>query len=125
MGAALRRVTPRSVVVSLGTNDGPDPARFRHRIRVLLRTVPAAACVAWATIRRPPRKGPFRALNRVLRAQSGREPRLVLVEWERAVARGRVRLPDRLHPDRAGYLLRSRLVAPAVRRGCPAQDQRP
>jgi hypothetical protein len=38
--AMLPTVTPETVVISLGTNDGPDPARFADRIRRLLGMLP-------------------------------------------------------------------------------------
>jgi lysophospholipase L1-like esterase len=116
--AALRHVTPQAVVISLGTNDGTDPARFTSRLRRVLAAIPAGACVVWADINRPPRKGAFAALNRVLRAEAKRDRRLVVVDWDRAVTSGKVALPDGLHPDAAGFAYRSRLVAAAVQRGC-------
>jgi lysophospholipase L1-like esterase len=118
--ARLREVTPQTVVISLGTNDGPDPRRFADRIRRALAAIPASACVVWADINRPPRKGRYRALNRVLEQAADRDPRLVLVHWDRAVLHGRVALPDGLHPDPAGFRYRSRLVAGAIVRGCTA-----
>jgi lysophospholipase L1-like esterase len=114
----LRTHTPRTVVISLGTNDGPDPARFADRIRRVMRAVPSDACVVWASINRPPRKGPYRALNRVLRGAARHDPRLTVVDWNSAVLGGRVFLPDGLHPDPAGYRYRAGLVAAAVRRDC-------
>lgn len=116
--AAVRMSSPDTVVVSLGTNDGPDPARFRSRIERVLAAVPRSACVVWATVIRAPRKGPYHALNHVLREESRRRPDLVLVNWARAVATGRVSLPDGVHPDATGFAYRSRMIATAVDRGC-------
>jgi lysophospholipase L1-like esterase len=118
---ALRAVTPQTVVVSLGTNDGPDPGRFHDRMRRVLAMVPARACVVWAAIDRPPRKGPFRALNRVLRRVASADRRLVVVNWDHAVEGGKVALPDGLHPDAPGFEFRSRMIATAVYHGCPAR----
>jgi lysophospholipase L1-like esterase len=115
--ARLEVSTPQALIVSLGTNDGPDPRRFASRIRRVLAAVPRA-CVVWSTVIRPHRKGPYHQLNRVLRAEARRNHRLVLVDWERAVREGRVALPDTVHPDPAGYRYRSRMFASAVRRGC-------
>src|SRR3954469_11925696 len=92
--AGLQHVTPQTVVVSLGTNDGPDPGRFGNRIDRLLALVPRGSCIVWATIYRPPRKGPYVALNRVLHEKARQDDRLHLVPWDRVVARGRVDLPD-------------------------------
>lgn len=114
----LREAEPSAVVVSLGTNDGPDPSRFADRIRRVLAATPPTACVVWPSIVRPPRKGDEAGLNRVLRRAAARDRRLVVVDWERAVASGRVRLPDGLHPDARGYERRSRMVATALRDRC-------
>src|SRR5919106_1038336 len=54
---SLRRMTPRTVVVSLGSNDGGDPERFADRLRRTLALLPTDTCVVWSTIIRPPRKG--------------------------------------------------------------------
>jgi lysophospholipase L1-like esterase len=118
--ARLGEVTPRTVVISLGTNDGPDPRRFASRIRRALQAIPAADCVVWLDINRPPRKGRYAALHRVLYEAAARDPRLVVVHWDRAVRRGNVALPDGLHPDPAGFRYRSRLIAGAIVRGCRA-----
>jgi lysophospholipase L1-like esterase len=116
--AALRRLQPDVVVLSLGTNDGPDPRRFASRIQRTMHAIPQDACVVWSLIYRPPRKGPYDALNHVLRLFAERDPRLFPVDWRRAVSTGAVALPDGLHPDPAGFRYRSRMLAAAVRRGC-------
>ncbi len=118
---SLRSVTPRTVVVSLGTNDGGDPGRFANRLHRMLALLPPDTCVVWPTIIRPRRKGPYRPLNRVLHTLKKREPRLVLVDWEHAVAGGAVFLPDGLHADPDGYRYRSEMIADAVNAGCPAR----
>ncbi len=117
---SLRTVVPKTVVVSLGTNDGGDPKRFADRLRRTLALLPADTCVVWSTIIRPRRKGPYRPLNRVLHRLKKQEPRLVVVDWEHAVTGGAVFLPDGLHADRAGYRYRSAMIADAVNRGCRA-----
>jgi hypothetical protein len=117
------RVLPTTVVVSLGTNDGPDPARFADRIRRVLLALPPGACVVWPTIVRAPRKGPYGGLDRVLRRQARRDPRFVVPAWDVAVLRGEVRLPDGVHPDQFGFLRRSRMIAHAIRTGCGSGAQ--
>jgi hypothetical protein len=117
--AALAGLRPRTVVLSLGTNDSQDALRFARRVRTALGLVPASSCVVWSTIFRPHRKGRFAGLNHVLRLWAERDPRLVLVDWDGAVARGVVPLrPDGLHPLGAGDRYRSLLFATAVRGGC-------
>jgi lysophospholipase L1-like esterase len=116
--ARLREVTPQTVVISLGTNDGPDQRRFASRVERALQAIPATACVVWLDINRPPRKGRYHALNRVLEAAAARDPRMVLVHWDRAVLKGRVALPDGLHPDALGFQYRSLMIAGAVVGGC-------
>ena len=118
---SLRSLTPRTVVLSLGTNDGGDPGRFRDRLRRTMALLPLDTCVVWATIIRPRRKGPYRPLNRVLHAFKKEEPRLVIVDWEHAVTGGSVFLPDGLHADSEGYRYRSTMIADAVNGGCPAR----
>lgn len=115
---ALRGLTPKAVVVSLGTNDGGNPQRFADRVRRMMQTVPLDTCVVWSTIIRPPRKGPYRGLNRVLHLAKRRDPRIVIVDWEHAVTDGAVVLPDGLHADAAGYRYRSEMIAHAVEAGC-------
>jgi lysophospholipase L1-like esterase len=114
----LRWVTPQTIVVSLGTNDGSSPGRFASRARRLLRTVPPTACVVWPAIIRPPRKGAYSGLNRVLRDLARRDHHLAVPAWDHAVSRGSVVLPDGVHPDPKGFQYRSRMIAAAVDRGC-------
>jgi lysophospholipase L1-like esterase len=116
--AHLSLMRPDVVIVSLGTNDGPDPARFMNRIHRALLAIPTTACVVWADINRPARKGPYFQLNLALHAIAATHRRLVLVSWDRAVLDHRVLLPDHLHPDATGFLLRSRMYAAAIARGC-------
>lgn len=118
---SLKTVVPRTVVMSLGSNDGGDPGRFANRLRRTLALLPFDTCVIWATIIRPPRKGPYRPLNRVLHKLKKQDPRLVVVDWEHAVTGGAVFLPDGLHADPAGYRYRSAMIADAVNAGCPAR----
>jgi lysophospholipase L1-like esterase len=116
----LLDVAPEIVAVSLGSNDGPDPARFTRRIRALLRDLPPHTCVAWFSIVRPLRKGRYGALNQALRAEARRDRRLVVINWDHAVQRGTVTLPDGLHANAAGYRYRSSKIVQAVHAGCPA-----
>ena len=114
----LRVVTPKTVIISLGTNDGSDPKRFADRVRRTMSLLPDNACAIWATIIRPKRKGAYRGLNRVLHQAKRRDPRVVVVHWEHAVNVGAVYLPDGLHADEAGYRYRSAMIADAIALGC-------
>jgi lysophospholipase L1-like esterase len=114
----LRRFAAQTVVISLGTNDGSDPAVFADRVRRTLHELPADACVVWPTIVRPRRKGDYHGLNRVLRLAARHDHRLTVISWDRMVSDGTVDLPDGVHPDADGYRFRSWVTAAAVRRGC-------
>jgi lysophospholipase L1-like esterase len=114
----LAQYAPQTVVISLGTNDGSDPDVFADRVHRTLREVPPGACVVWPAIVRPPRKGEYAALNRVLRAIARQDPRLTVVPWDRMVHKGTVRLRDGIHPTVAGYRFRAYVIAAAVQRGC-------
>jgi len=116
--SSLKVVRPKVVIVSLGTNDGPDPRRFAGRIDRALAAIGPNACVVWSDIYRPARKGPYAALNGVLNQEALKVKRLHLVAWDRAVTRRAVTLPDGLHPDAAGFAYRSELIADAVHAHC-------
>jgi hypothetical protein len=87
----------------------------------MLAGLPVHTCVAWFTIVRPARKGRYGALNDALRAEAQRDPRLIIINWDKAVQRGTVHLPDGLHADAAGYRYRSSKIVQAVHSGCPAE----
>lgn len=114
----LRTVTPGTVVLSLGTNDGSSAERFADRLHRTMKLLPADACVIWSTIIRPRRKGAYRGLNRVLHRAKRRDPRIVVVNWEHAVNVGAVFLPDGLHADAAGYRHRGEMIAEAIKTRC-------
>jgi lysophospholipase L1-like esterase len=117
----LRVVTPKVVVISLGSNDGSDPHRFADRLRRTMALLPTDSCVVWSTIIRPARKGAYRGLNRVLNQAKRRDRRIVVVDWEHAVTGGAVFLKDGLHADEAGYRYRSAMIADAVNTQCAAR----
>ncbi len=114
----LGRHAPQAVVINLGTNDGSDPRMFASRIAKALRAVPRSACIVWPTIVRAPRKGAYKALNRVLRDAARRDRRLTIINWDRMVAKGTGALRDGVHPTQESYRFLSHVTAAAVRRGC-------
>jgi len=116
----LTRVTPHTIVINLGTNDGSHAGVFANRIRRTLDALEVETCVVWPTISRARRKGDYRGLNRVLRAAARRDGRLVVIPWDRMVAKGTVALPDGVHPDAYGYRYLSHVTAAAIQRGCDA-----
>ena len=116
--ATLPQVTPATVVVSLGTNDGSDPRRFADRIRRVLRALPAQACVIWPTIIRPPRKGPYGALDRVLRDQARRDPRFVAPAGTTRCCGATCGCRTASTPTTSASSYRSRMIARAIRVGC-------
>ncbi len=118
---SLRTVSPTTVVFSLGSNDGANATRFADRLRRTMALLPLNTCVVWSTIIRPPRKGAYRGLNRVLHNLKKKDPRLVVVDWEHAVTGGAVSLPDGLHADPDGYRYRGEMIANAVHAGCAAR----
>jgi lysophospholipase L1-like esterase len=116
--SAMRIVHPKTVIVSLGTNDGPNGATFATRITKVLRDIGPDACVVWADIYRPARKGPYTALNTTLDYEARHVRRLHLVPWLAAVTAQKVTLPDGLHPDPTGFAYRAQLIADAVHKSC-------
>ncbi|WP_445152373.1 GDSL-type esterase/lipase family protein [Baekduia sp. Peel2402] len=116
--AALKVVQPTTVVVSLGTNDGSSPVRFKDRINRMLSAIGSKRCVVWTNIYRPARKGPYAALNSVLNAEASKLSRFHLVDWLSAVNSRAVSLPDGLHPNTKGFEYRSQLIADAVKDDC-------
>lgn len=103
-GMRILRAHPRRrvVLLSLGTNDAPDPAGMRAAIRESLR---GRDCVVWATIYRRGRGLDYTAVNRVMIRAHARHPhRLRLVGW--ATRAGALTL-DGVHPGPAGYKLRA------------------
>lgn len=116
----LRRVTPQTIVLNLGTNDGSRAGIFANRIQRTLDVLEPDTCVVWPAISRARRKGEYRGLNRVLREAARRDARLIVIPWDRMVAKGIVALPDGVHPDVYGYRYLSHVTASAIERGCDA-----
>lgn len=115
--AVLRGVAdvPAAIVVQLGTNDA-DVARFRRNVRGVLAIARRhSAKVVWVNIARPVLAGTSdRQLNAVLASAQATHENVTIVDWHGAVASGRVRLPDGVHPGPEGYAVRAQLIATAL-----------
>jgi hypothetical protein len=105
------------VVFALGTNDyTAATAWFAARLRLALRIAGPDRCLVVPTVYA---HGPARAINAVLARAGARlgGARLQVPDWAAAVAAGRVRLADGVHPaSAAGARLLARMTAAAVRR---------
>jgi hypothetical protein len=114
----LQYTAPQTVVISLGTNDGSDAKLFGDRVRRMLLDIDPDTCIVWPAIIRPPRKGDYRGLNKVLRREARRDRRMTIIPWDRMVSKGTVSLRDGVHPNSDGYRYRAYVTAAAVDRGC-------
>ncbi|MDQ6779269.1 MAG: Ig-like domain-containing protein [Actinomycetota bacterium] len=105
------------VVFALGTNDWwARPSAYREHLTEVLQLIGPSRCLVVPTISDTGRT--TNALNGILRSLATRygPHRLQLALWAEAVAAGRVRLPDKVHPTtQGGWQARARIVAAAVR----------
>jgi lysophospholipase L1-like esterase len=109
---------PPIIVVSLGTNDGPDPSRFRGLVEDVLATATLRRCVVLPPILRPGSLGghSWSDLNRVLAEAADRHPNLRLVQWMRLVRAHPTWLGhDGVHVTVRGYRARAAAIAAAIR----------
>jgi 3D (Asp-Asp-Asp) domain-containing protein/lysophospholipase L1-like esterase len=115
--AVLRSVAhvPSTLVVQLGSSD-TTVRRFARSVRAIVTLARrASARVLWVTIARPALHAVTDArLNAILRVEAARHANLQLVDWNAAVATGRVQLTDGVHPTAADYRVRAQLIADAV-----------
>lgn len=98
-------------VIALGTNDAPSPSYIRAQIK---RTLNAGdRQVIWVTIVRP---GGYAKVNRMMRQQARKRPRLHVVDWARAVQQNRSLIGgDGVHATSYGYEVRAALIAAEAR----------
>jgi lysophospholipase L1-like esterase len=96
----LARVDPAVVVVSLGTNDAPDPVTATETVRAVLAATDAP--VVWTTVHRSAAYAP---VNEALRALDRRSAQLRVADWDRVVSsRPELLARDGVHPvSGAGY----------------------
>ncbi len=107
----------RVVVFDAGVNDDPArPATLSSDLASVRRLV-GGRCLVVATMSRPPYRGvTVDGLNRAVRSFAASTSNAVLVDWRStAVANPRLINSDGVHPTSAGYQLRARLFARAVR----------
>lgn len=105
-----------TLVVSLGANDGGNPATFRQRVDAVMAAAASVPNVYWLTIREVrPYYGPA---NQVLRDAATRYPNLRLIDWHAASAgRSGLTSGDGLHLTGAGANELAGLVASTVTTG--------
>jgi lysophospholipase L1-like esterase len=124
-GAALPTDGSTVLAFSLFTNDDPSQTQqLEAAVRASLDRAGPRGCVIWATVVRPPINGvPYDGANAVLRALTGSEKRLRLVDWAQLIATQPALIgPDGIHPTPQGYQVRAQMYADAARSCGPAQS---
>jgi uncharacterized protein len=107
----------RVVVFDAGVNDDPgQPSRLSSDLAAA-RSVAGGRCLVVATMSRPPYRGvSVDGLNRAVRSFASSSPNVQLVDWRSAaLSNPRLINSDGVHPTGAGYQLRARLFASAIR----------
>jgi hypothetical protein len=121
------RRLPKTVAVSLFTNDDPrNVATLADAVRHTLNHQ-GDGCVIWSTIARPSVAGvSYDSANHALHKLAAAHPsRLFIVDWATAVGAHRSWMgPDGVHPNSAGYLARARMYAHAIHDCQRARDRR-
>jgi hypothetical protein len=104
------------VVFDLGTNDPPAQPDVLAASLGAARDLAGGRCLVVASIQRPPLDGVTAdGLDAVVRDFAARTPNTRLADWRAATSEPGVLAPDGIHGTPAGYALRARLVADAVR----------
>lgn len=99
-------------VVALGTNDAPSPRSMRQHVRTVLKRA-GDRQVLWVSVWRSPA---YRAVNRMLSSMDSREAGLSVLRWDRFIRRHpRLLASDGIHLTPAGYQVRGRMIADAVK----------
>lgn len=99
-------------VVALGTNDAPNPGAMRRHVRTVLKRA-GHRQVLWVSVWRSPA---YRKVNRMLTSLESREARLTVLRWDRFIRKHpRLLAADGVHLTPAGYQVRGRLIADAVK----------
>ena len=105
------------VVFDLGTNDDPaNPDALAENLDAA-RSIAGGRCMVIATLNRPPLNGvPVDGLNQAVTSFAAADGNVALVDWHaRAQADPSLLIDDGVHPSPAGYALRAKLFANAIR----------
>jgi lysophospholipase L1-like esterase len=99
-------------VVALGTNDAPDPVTMRRNVKAVLARA-GTRPVLWVSVWRSPS---YSRVNRMLSRLDRKSAQLAVLRWDRFIAKNPQLLAgDRIHLTPAGYEIRGRMIADAVR----------
>lgn len=99
-------------VVALGTNDAPSPYTMRRHVRTVLKRA-GQRPVLWVSVWRSPA---YRKVNRMLSAMDARDVQLSVLRWDRFIRQHpRLLAADGIHLTPAGYQVRGRMIADAVK----------
>lgn len=99
-------------VVALGTNDAPDPKTMRRNVKTVLKRA-GTRPVLWVSVWRSAAYG---RVNRMLSRVDARSTQLSVLRWDTFIAANPQYLaPDGIHLTGAGYEVRGRMIADAVR----------
>lgn len=99
-------------VVALGTNDAPDPVSMRRNVKAVLARA-GARPVLWVSVWR---SASYARVNRMLSRLDRKSTQLAVLRWDRFIAENPHLLArDRIHLTPAGYEIRGRMIADAVR----------
>ena len=99
-------------VVALGTNDAPSPTAMRRHVRTVLKRA-GQRPVLWVSVWRSPAYG---KVNRMLSTLDAKSTQLAVLRWDLYIRQHpRLLAGDRIHLTPAGYQVRGRMIADAVR----------
>ncbi|MFN8185101.1 MAG: hypothetical protein U0R23_11815 [Candidatus Nanopelagicales bacterium] len=99
-------------VVALGTNDAPSPTTMRRHVKTVLKRA-GQRPVLWVSVWRSPA---YKKVNRMLSAMDAKSTQLAVLRWDLYIRQHpRLLAGDRIHLTPAGYQVRGRMIADAVR----------
>lgn len=99
-------------VVALGTNDAPDPRTMRRNVKTVLSRA-GTRPVLWVSVWRSQE---YEGVNRMLSRLDTRYTQLSVLRWDLFIKdHPELLASDKIHLTAAGYEIRGRMVADAVR----------